>query len=134
MEAAEQLSHQGRLFWNVIGSVFQYACVLLAIDTPTASVHIAAALRGLETLVKAADTGPTREALSMAQHLLNLSMARKRKELAQLEPVQARCQSFQAQLDSQAATAVPDFEWGLDWGQFLLEPYISIFSNDVQLT
>lgn len=26
--ASEQLASQGRMFWNVIGSVFQYTCVL----------------------------------------------------------------------------------------------------------
>ena len=82
VEAAEQQASQGHLLWNVIGSVFQYTCILLAIDTPAASAHIGAAFKGLENLVKAADTGLTREALSMARHLLSLNMAKKRKELA----------------------------------------------------
>ncbi|KAH7141691.1 C6 zinc finger domain protein [Dactylonectria macrodidyma] len=131
VDAAQQLANQGRLFWNVIGSVFQYACVLLAIDTPAASVHIAAAFKGLESLVKAADTGLTREALSMARHLLSLNTAKKRKELAQLEAVEAGYQSFHVQPDSDANTAVPDMGWGIDWEQFLVEPYLSMFGPDV---
>jgi hypothetical protein len=51
VQAAEQLVSEGHLFWNVIRSVFYYTCVLLAIDTPASSVHIAAAFRGLENLV-----------------------------------------------------------------------------------
>ncbi|KAJ5448711.1 Transcription factor [Penicillium cf. griseofulvum] len=133
VKAAEQLANQGLMFWNVIGSVFQYTCVLLAIDTPTSSVHIAAAFKGLENLVKAADTELTRKALSMARHLLSLSMAKKRKELAQLEAIEAGYQSFQAQPESQDNTAVPDMGWGEDWDQFLIEPYLSMLGPDIQL-
>ncbi|PKY06805.1 C6 zinc finger domain protein [Aspergillus campestris IBT 28561] len=127
VEAAEQLAGQGLLFWNAIGSVFQYACVLLAIDTPAASVHIPTAFKGLETLVQAADTGLTRKALSMARHLLSLSMARKRKELAQLEAVEA---GYQAQPEFETNTAVPDLGWE-DWDQFLIEPYLSMLGPDM---
>ncbi|CAI7661902.1 unnamed protein product [Penicillium viridicatum] len=133
VEAAEQLVNQGFLFWNVIGGVFQYACILLAIDTPAASVHIAAAFKGLENLVKAADTGLTRRALSMARHLLSLNMAKKRKELAQLEAVEASYHSFQAQPEPEANTIVPDMGWGDDWDQFLIEPYLSMLGPDIQL-
>ncbi|KAH0592822.1 hypothetical protein MHUMG1_09467 [Metarhizium humberi] len=132
VQSAQQLANQGRLFWNVIGSVFQYACVLLAIDTPAASLHIPAAFRGLEDLVRAADTGPTREALSMARHLLSLNTEKKRKELAQLEAVVAGHPSPVAQRDSEANTAVQDMAWGLDWEQFLVEPYLSMLGPDVQ--
>ncbi|KAB8068692.1 hypothetical protein BDV29DRAFT_65131 [Aspergillus leporis] len=133
VEAAEQLANQGRLFWNVIGSVFQYACVLLAIDTPTASLHTVTAFKGLENLVKAADTGLTREALSIARHLLSLNMAKKRKELAQLEAVEASYQFFQTQPASEADNSVPDMSWELDWDQFFIEPYLSMLGCDVPL-
>ena len=129
VEAAEQLASQGLLFWNAIGSVFQYACVLLAMDTPAASVHIPAAFKGLETLVQAADTGLTRKALSMARHLLSLSMAKKRKELAQLEAVEM---GYQAQADLETNTPLPDLGWE-DWDQFLIEPYLSMLGPDMQL-
>ncbi|EIT75740.1 hypothetical protein BDV35DRAFT_364208 [Aspergillus flavus] len=133
VEAAEQQASQGRLFWNVIGSVFQYACILLAIDTPAASVHIGAAFKGLENLVKAVDTGLTREALSMARHLLSLNMAKKRKELAQLEAVEANYQFFPAQPASETNTAVPDIDWDVDWDQFFIEPYLSMLGPDIQV-
>ncbi|CAN5390812.1 hypothetical protein BH09PAT4_BH09PAT4_09170 [soil metagenome] len=133
VEAAEQQASQGRLFWNVIGSVFQYTCILLAIDAPAASAHIDAAFKGLENLVKAADTGLTREALSMARHLLSLNMAKKRKELAQLEAVEAGYEFFQAPPVSEANTAVPDMDWEVDWDQFFIEPYLFMLGPDVQL-
>lgn len=131
VKAAEQLASQGRLFWNVIGSVFQYTCVLLAMDTPAASSHIAAAFKGLENLVKAADTSLTREALSIAQHLLSLNTAKKRKELTQLESLEASCQFLPAQPESEATSALVDTSWELDWDQFFLEPWLPMLSGDV---
>ena len=133
VEAAEQQASQGRLFWNVIGSVFQYSCILLAIDTPAASAHIGAAFKGLENLVKAADTKLTREALSMARHLLSLNKVKKQKELAQLEAVEAGYEFLQAPPVSEANTAVPDMDWELHWDQFFIEPYLPMLGPDVQL-
>lgn len=131
VEAAEQQANEGRLFWNVIGSVFQYACVLMAIDTPAASVHIGTAFKGLENLVKAADTVLTREALVMARHLLKLSMAKKRKEIAQLEAVEASYQFLPEQQGPQDSTVMPDPDWEMDWDQFFFEPYLSMLDSDI---
>ncbi|KAF5965631.1 hypothetical protein FCOIX_12895 [Fusarium coicis] len=131
IDAAQKLANQGRLFWNVIGSVFQYTCVLLAMDTPAASIYIAAAFKGLENLVQAADTGPTREALSMARHLLSLHTARKRQELAQLEAVESGYQFLQVQPHLVTNNVMPDVDWGVAWEHFLVEPYLSMFGPDV---
>ncbi|KAJ5223234.1 protein RDR1 [Penicillium chermesinum] len=130
--AAEQLASQGRLFWNTIGSVFQYACVLLAIDTPTAFVHLPTAFKALENLVTIADTLLTREALSIARHLLSLSMAQKRKHLAQLEAVEASYQ-LPPLSASQSTNPIPDMGWELDWDQFFTDPYLSMLGPDIQL-
>ncbi|KAK9452153.1 zn 2cys6 transcription factor [Limtongia smithiae] len=139
--AALQLVGQGRLFWNIIGSAFQYICVLLAMDTPVASAHIATAFACLERLTMAVDTRLTREALSMARHLLSLSMAKKRRELAVLEAVEATYQpvvvQMPADLDADinadtnaAAAAEPEVDWDLlNWEQFLIEPYRSMFES-----
>lgn len=126
VEAAEQLANQGRLLWNVIGSVFQYACILLAIDTPAAHKNIATAFKGLENLVKAADTVVTRDALSMARNLLSLNIAKKRKELSQLEAIEESYESFQLQQDPETGVVMPDTWWEMDWDQFFFEPYLSM--------
>ncbi|KAJ5556333.1 C6 zinc finger domain protein [Penicillium frequentans] len=133
VEAAEQQAVQGRLFWNVIGSVFQFACILLAMDTPIASAHIGAAFKGLESLVRAADTGLTREALSMARHLLSLNMAKKRKELAQLEAVEASYDYVQPLPVTKANATIPEMDWAVDWDQFFIEPYLSMLGTDIHL-
>ncbi|CAG8365507.1 unnamed protein product [Penicillium salamii] len=128
--ASEQQASAGHLFWNVIGSVFQYTCILLAIDTPAASTHISSAFKGLENLVKAADTGLTREALSIARQLLSLNMTKKRKELAHLESVEAGFELIQSPQISGPNAAPPDMEWAVDWDQFFIEPYMTMFSFD----
>ncbi|RDW87004.1 fungal specific transcription factor domain-containing protein [Aspergillus mulundensis] len=138
VDAATQQATQGHLFWNVIGSVFQYACILLAVDTPTASAHLGTAFRGLEDLVQAADTPLTREALGVARHLLCLSKAKKRRELELLEGVEAgyRFSSGQAGLEPGTnvdAVAMPDVGVELDWDQFFIEPFFSLPWPDVQL-
>ncbi|BCS24266.1 putative C6 transcription factor [Aspergillus puulaauensis] len=128
LEAAEQLASQGRLLWNVIGSVFQYTCILLAIDTPASSAHIPVAFKRLENLVRVTDTALTRQALSIARHLLGLNIAKKRKELLQLEAVEAGYEAFQTPPEPEPNAAVPDLVgWGVDWDQFLVEPYLSLF-------
>lgn len=127
VDAAQKLASEGRLFWNVIGSVFQYICVLLAMDTTAASVHIPSAFKGLENLVKAGDTRLTREALAMARHLLSLHVERKRKDLSRLEAVEAGYQAFQLPPDPEANVTLPD----MDWEQFLIEPSLSMFGPDI---
>lgn len=134
MAAAEQLAAQGRLFWNVIGSVFQYTCVLLAMDAPASHAELGKAFATLGTLVRAADTGLTREALSMARHLLGLSTARKRRELALLEGIEASYQETPPPPPPEAqADLVGEMNWGMDWDQFLFEPYLTVFGLDAPL-
>ncbi|TQV90342.1 hypothetical protein V2A60_004283 [Cordyceps javanica] len=130
--AAEQLASQGRMFWNVIGSVFQYTCVLLAIDTPAANARIAKAFESLSNMVRVADTGLTREALSMARRLLSLSTAKKRRELEQLEAVEASYQDSPPQPEP-SGNVPGDHFWGMDWDQFLVEPYLTLFGLDATL-
>lgn len=132
VKAAEQLASQGRMFWNVIGSVFQYTCVLLAIDTPASSVHVAAAFASLEGLVKAADTQPTREALSMARHLLRLGTERKRRELALLEAVEM-AYDLPPQPQVGLSAVLPDVALQMDWDQFLVEPYLTMLGLDAPM-
>lgn len=134
IEAVEQMANHGPL-WNVIGSIFQYICVLLAIDTSASSIHIPAALKALENLVRETNTALTRQALSIAQHLFSLNVAKKRNDLMRLEAVEAGFESFQAQPGPEppANAAFSDLDWGLDWDQLLAEPYLSIFGPEIQL-
>ncbi|KPI46031.1 Protein RDR1 [Cyphellophora attinorum] len=138
-EAAVQLAAQGCLFWNVISSVFQYACVLLAIDSPVASEHIPGVFAALEQVANSANTRLMRETLSIARHLLGLRLAKKRKELAQLEGI-GSAQSYEHQPDQLGPTShgtasttdinAAEFDFDLDWDQFTIEPFLSMFGPD----
>ncbi len=105
----------------------------MAIDAQAAFAHVGTAFKGLENLVKAADTKLTREALSIARHLLSLRMAKKQKELAQLEAVEAGYELFQTLPVSEANNVMPDMNWDVDWDQLFIEPYLSMLGSDVQL-
>lgn len=131
--AAKQLANQGRLFWNVIGSVFQYICVLLAIDSYAASTQIRNALKCLEHIVQVADTRLTREALSMARHLLSLHTEKKRRELDQLDAIEADHQPLNASPDSLENMEIPEMAWDADWEQFLFDPFLSTLGQDMLL-
>ncbi|KAL4792930.1 hypothetical protein BDV19DRAFT_367353 [Aspergillus venezuelensis] len=143
VKAAEKQATQGRLFWNVIGSVFQYITVLLALDSSIATPHIGFAFRGLENLAKVADTVMTREALSIARRLLSLKREKKRREVELLEGVEAGYEFFPEEkvFEREGGTAsanggglsVPDIDWEVDWDQFFIEPYLSMLGPDVAL-
>lgn len=130
--AAQQLASQGRLFWNVIGSVFQYICVLLAIDSHSSCTHIGPAFKCLVSIVRVADTKLTREALDMARRLLNLHTARKREELSQLEAIETDSGSSEVSLNSLESIETPEIEWDADWEQFLFDPFLSTLGQDMQ--
>ncbi|KAL5342466.1 hypothetical protein BJX70DRAFT_355889 [Aspergillus crustosus] len=153
VDAAMNLASQGRLLWNSIGSVFQYTCVLIAIDTPAAAANIPGAFKRLEDLVRAADTGITRQALEIARYLLSLRVRKKRRELAVLEGVEAGFQGFPGVSETETETEIDvnnsinvstgansglsdggiGFGWGMDWDQFVFEPYFAMLGAEVQV-
>ncbi|KAK4551520.1 hypothetical protein LTR86_011127 [Recurvomyces mirabilis] len=134
VQAAEQLAKQGLFFWNVIGSVFQYACVLLAMKASVSSAHVASTLRCLDYMAEVSNTKATRDVRAMVRRLLDLSVAKKRKELSRLESVQTLDHSAQTDFNVSAPSSTPDFDEDFDWGQLFHEP--SMFDwlgSDLQL-
>ncbi|RDL36315.1 uncharacterized protein BP5553_05667 [Venustampulla echinocandica] len=80
---------EGYPFFNALGSVFQFSCVLLALDTPYALANVASVFSVLEAMANAIGTKMTREALSTAHQLLRDCVMRKRHDIAVLESVDA---------------------------------------------
>ena len=115
VESACQVVQEGRLFHNALGSVFQYTCVLLAIDTPTSNQSLVAAFRGLKSIVETVDTRLTQEAMSTARHLLRARNRQKKQDMSVFEAVDNLF------LDSEIQTETPDLD--LDWDQFFHESY-----------
>ncbi|RSL74748.1 hypothetical protein CEP53_000024 [Fusarium sp. AF-6] len=121
VQAACQQVQKGYLFFNALGSVFQYACVLLALDNPLAASNLNSAFEGLETIVGIVDTRLTREALNTARHLLKASIQKKKQQTSTLEAVEARF------TDTQTPPGLLDMS--LNWDQILNEPCMSFLGS-----
>ncbi|KAJ5905295.1 uncharacterized protein N7473_002211 [Penicillium subrubescens] len=87
LPAARRLVSQGRVWWNIIGTVFQFACALLAMDTSSSCDMLVKAMDTLEFVVDSLDTHLAREALSTARQLARAALDNKRKGVEALERV-----------------------------------------------
>ncbi|PYH93154.1 C6 zinc finger domain protein [Aspergillus ellipticus CBS 707.79] len=83
--AAHRLSDRNEPWWNILGTVFQFVCVLLAMDTPASLVKLPESMTVLETITDRLNTHLATEALVTARQLIRASMDKKRKGLTCLE-------------------------------------------------
>jgi hypothetical protein len=84
-EAAKTLAEENRYWWSILGTVFQYICVLLALDTTDSLRNASGAMATLEMIVNLLGTHIASEALNTAKLLLKDSMKKKRREASLLE-------------------------------------------------
>lgn len=87
LPAARRLVCQNQPWWNVVGSVFQFACALLVLDSPTSCERLAETMDTLELIVDHLDTHLAKEALSTARQLVHASLNKKRKGVEVLERI-----------------------------------------------
>ncbi|KAJ5082807.1 hypothetical protein N7532_011850 [Penicillium argentinense] len=87
LAAARRLVSQNKPWWNVVGSIFQFACTLLAIDTPTSCEILGETMDTLELIVDHLDTHLAKEALSTARQLVRASLNKKKKGVEALERI-----------------------------------------------
>ena len=87
LPAARRLASQGQPWWNVVGSVFQFACALLVMDTPASCEKLAETMDSLELVVDQFQTHLAKEALSTARQLVRASLDKKRKGVEALERI-----------------------------------------------
>jgi hypothetical protein len=85
LPAARVLILRNHPWWNTVGSVFQYICVLLAIDSSESLAAMPEAMETLETISKHLKTHLADEALSTAKLLVRSMTEKKKKEAAILE-------------------------------------------------
>jgi hypothetical protein len=78
---------QNHPWWNVVCTVFQFICVLVAIDTAESLERIPEAVETLEMIAQRLNTHLANEALHTARHLINASLEKKRKGISLLERV-----------------------------------------------
>jgi hypothetical protein len=87
LPAARILVLRNHPWWNTVGSVFQYLCVLLAIDNSDSLAAIPEAMETLETITKHLRTHLADEALNTARLLVRAMREKKRKELDTLDHI-----------------------------------------------
>lgn len=85
IKGAGQLHREGRYWWQVMCTVFQYVCVLLAIDTNESLRSVKGAMEMLERICEGLGTHVAKEACGTARVLLRDSVAKKRVEMELLE-------------------------------------------------
>ncbi|KAJ5281097.1 C6 transcription factor [Penicillium angulare] len=87
LSAARRLASQNQPWWNVVGSVFQFACVLIVMDTPASCEKLSEAMDTLQIIVDRFQTHLAREALSTARQLVKAFLDKKRRGVETLERI-----------------------------------------------
>jgi hypothetical protein len=72
-------------WWNVLGTAFQFVCVLLAIDSAESLAAVPDAMQTLETITKQMNTHLATEALNTARVLVRALTEKKRRDISLLE-------------------------------------------------
>ncbi|PTB70308.1 N-terminal binuclear Zn cluster-containing protein [Trichoderma citrinoviride] len=85
VEAAYDLAQRGVPWWNVLGTTFQFFCVLLAIDNRDSLTQVSWVLSRLDGIVQILNTHMAFEALETARTLMRDLLVKKRQEVALLE-------------------------------------------------
>ncbi|SCU85385.1 LAMI_0C11078g1_1 [Lachancea mirantina] len=80
-----ELVQRNENWWNALGAVFQYNCILLAIDSPDSLSCVPAAKTTFDRIVEALRTHVAFEAKTTAEILLRDSIKKKRQEIEELE-------------------------------------------------
>ncbi|KAJ6171242.1 hypothetical protein N7470_000309 [Penicillium chermesinum] len=91
LPAAERLASLKQPWWNVVGSVFQFACALLVMDTNDSCEKLGETMRALEFIVSRFNTHLAKEALGTARQLITASLNKKRKSVEALERAVGPC-------------------------------------------
>ncbi|OQD84108.1 hypothetical protein PENANT_c014G02815 [Penicillium antarcticum] len=87
LPAARALASQNLPWWNIISTVFQFVCVLLAIDTHASVTNLPDAMDTLGMIVDQLKTHLATEALATARNLVRASLDRRRKGVGILESI-----------------------------------------------
>ncbi|KAK6582089.1 hypothetical protein PZA11_005786 [Diplocarpon coronariae] len=126
--AALKLAEESKFWWNVLCTVFQYVCVLLAIDTADSLSNVANALGVLEKIASLLGTHMGHEAVNTAKVLLRDSMRKKRAEVEMLERADVTV------AESSVGAGMTNLEeMDINWDMLLDPWYMSNFSGMASL-
>ena len=101
LRAARDLVTLGQPWWNVISTVFQFVCVLLAIDTDASVTRLPKVMETLEMIVCALNTHLAKEALATARNLVQASLQKRRKGIKTLESIVGPASDMPADSENQ---------------------------------
>lgn len=112
VDAARSLMVLRQPWWNIIGTVFHFVCVLLSINTNETLQAVADALQTLDQVAQQLDTHLAREAIQTAGLLVRASLDQRQKALQNLE--------YATTLVSSQGGPPPDLSFvNDDWNVFL---------------
>lgn len=123
LQAAERLVTTGQPWWNILGTVFHFVCVLLSINTSNSIDLVPEAMRTLEQVVQQLNTHMAKEALQTANALVLASLEQKRKAARSLEKALARSTADERSPDD---LTFPENNWDFYLRPFDETPFLDI--------
>lgn len=85
--ALQTLVAERQPYFNALGSIFHFACILMALNTPASLANVGAAMSALEAIANVVDTAMVRQTLDTARQLLNDCIERKSQDLETLQGI-----------------------------------------------
>ncbi|EHY51775.1 Transcription factor kojR [Exophiala dermatitidis] len=122
LEASLRATRAGSPWWHVSNVPFQFACILLAMDTKESLMHIQQAISTLRIVADNFKTPIVQKALSTVESLIQFSQKRKEQDNRILQNSlvqQTSPQSWQQQPPTDPIQ-IPDQEFELAWSNDLL--------------
>jgi hypothetical protein len=93
VKAASQLLHKGRPWWNMLGTLFQFCCVLISMDTLDSLADLRYAMKTVNLIQDRYPGEKKAQALSTLRTLITASKQRKQTQIAYLSAVEEPEQS-----------------------------------------
>ena len=125
LAASEKLLESRTPWWNVIGSPFQFLCVVLAMGTPKSLANVPEIMAHLHRIGRTYDTHMVKEAYNQAAALVKASKQRKEKELEALNaaPEEPPFEDYPTTTPA-AMSEPPNIDWAsmdlpFEWDIFL---------------
>lgn len=110
LQAARRLAALGHPWWNILGTVFHFICVLLSMNSNSSLDRVPEAVQTLEHLAQHLDTHMAREAVQTAKDLVKAALDQRRKATQSLENALTGSVAFSG---SPADQDLPEPDWNL---------------------
>ena len=123
LEASLRATRTGSPWWHVSNVPFQFACIMLAMDTKESLMHIQQAISTLRIVADKFQTPMVQKALSTVESLIQLSQKRKEQDITTLQTSllpQTSPQAWQPPPPPVDAMQVSDQDFELNWSNDLL--------------